>query len=65
MTYKKGEIVKNFINWILQVVVGGTVIYNLWEGKTEFAIILCILLYVINIENALYKILKEKEESFE
>ena len=35
MTYKKGEIVKNFINWILQVVVGGTIIYNLWEGKTH------------------------------
>lgn len=65
MTYKKGEIVRTFINWILQVVVGGTVIYKLWEGKTEFAIILCILLYVINIEDALYKILKEKEKSFE
>jgi len=44
---------KNFISWVLQVLITGALIFKLWEGKIEFAIMLGIWLYVINIENTL------------
>jgi len=56
---------RTFINWILYISIGGTVIYELWKENMEFAIILCTLLYVINIEHTLFKILEEKEKSVE